>query len=142
MFHISCAIALFSFINLVLELQVYCYFIYVLFYTKTFVKCNFGTHCNNGSFTILIESLKFRYNLRLQRLLPVIYCEKCEHGFFEYYAIIIFLQKRSCKAWLKILPMNKSKQNSHDTEACASMKTGRRENVKFIVTNCKDRFTS
>ena len=29
-----------------------------------------------------------------------------------------------------------------DIKACASMKTDRRENVKFIVTNFKDRFTS
>ena len=38
---------------------------------------------------------------------------------------------------------NKSKQKfESDIKACASMKTDRRENVKFIVTNFKDRFTS
>ena len=31
-------------------------------------------------------------------------------------------------------------RNSDDTEACASAKTHRREHVKFIGTNCKDRF--
>ena len=30
--------------------------------------------------------------------------------------------------------------NSGDIEACAGMKTHRRENLKFIVANCKDRF--
>ena len=39
------------------------------------------------------------------------YRNLCEYEFFEYYAVIIFLQKRPCKAWLKItLPKNKSKQ--------------------------------
>ena len=37
----------------------------------------------------------------------------------------------------------KSKQKLYSgIKACASMKTDRRENVKFIVTNYKDRFTS
>ena len=39
--------------------------------------------------TILIESLKFRTNSRIIALIPVIYCEKCEYEFFEYYAIIL-----------------------------------------------------
>ena len=61
------------------------------------------------------------------------YCEKCEYEFFENF--------KSCKAWLKItLPKNKFMQNSGDIEACVSVKTHRRENVKFIVTNCKEKF--
>ena len=32
-------------------------------------------------------------------------------------------------------------KNSNDIEGCANMKTDRRENVKVIVTNFKDRFT-
>ena len=31
-------------------------------------------------------------------------------------------------------------QNFRNIKVCASVKTRRRENVKFIVTNCKDRF--
>ena len=31
-------------------------------------------------------------------------------------------------------------QKFRDIKACASVKTRRRENVKFTVTNCKDRF--
>ena len=34
------------------------------FYTKMFIKCNFCTDQNHGSFTVLIESLKFRNNSR------------------------------------------------------------------------------
>ena len=58
--------------------------------------------------------------------------------------VIIFLYERSCKTWLKTtLPKNKSKQKLYSgIKACASMKTDRRENVKFIVTNYKDGFTS
>ena len=63
-FHISCATALFSFITLVLESEVHCYFVYILFYTKRFIKCNFCTDYNDDSFTVLIESLKFRNNSR------------------------------------------------------------------------------
>ena len=33
-------------------------------------------------------------------------------------------------------------KNSSDIEACTSVKTDRKENIKFIVTNYKDRFTS
>ena len=43
---------------------------------------------------------------------------------------------RSCKAWLKIT----LSKNIFDFEACASTKTHRRENLKLIVTNWKDRF--
>ena len=63
-FHISCATALFSFITLVLESEIHCYFVYILFYTKRFIKCNFCMDYNDDSFTILIESLKFRNNSR------------------------------------------------------------------------------
>ena len=35
------------------------------FHTKSFSKCNFCTHYNIGSSTILIESLKFRNNCRI-----------------------------------------------------------------------------
>ena len=106
-FHITCAIALFSLVISYIS----------CFYAKIFIKCNFSTDYSDGSLTILIEWLKFRTNS---------------------------LQKRSCKSWLKItLPKNKSKQKfQSDIEACASTKTDRRENVKFIVTNFKDRFTS
>ena len=113
------------------------------FYTKSFIKCNFSTDYNDGSFTILIESLKFRTNSRIIATYPVIYCKKCEYEFFEYYVVIIFLYKRSGKAWLKTtLPKNRSRQKFWSSiKECASMKTYRRENVKFIVTNFKDRFT-
>ena len=40
----------------------------------------------------------------------------------------------------KILPKSKSTKNFRDIKAHASVKTRRRENVKFIVTNRKDRF--
>ena len=54
--HISCAIALLPFRTLVLELEVHCSFVYICFYTKIFRKCNFRTHYNDCSLTILIES--------------------------------------------------------------------------------------
>ena len=40
----------------------------------------------------------------------------------------------------KILPKSKSTKNFRDIKARASVKTRRIENVKFIVTNRKDRF--
>ena len=33
-------------------------------------------------------------------------------------------------------------RNSDDFEACASGKTNREENIKYIITNCEDRFKS
>ena len=73
------------------------------------------------------------------------YCEwiakvhKQLQNYSEYFWIlcyvIIFLQKRSCKVWQKITqPKTNQSKNSSDIEACAIMKTDRRENVKFIVT--------
>ena len=38
-FHISCAIALFSFISLVLKLEIYCYFVYIFFFMPKVLLC-------------------------------------------------------------------------------------------------------
>ena len=37
-------------------------------------------------------------------------------------------------------PTKKKHRNLGDTKACADMNNRRRENVKFIVTKCKNRF--
>ena len=52
-------------------------------HTKILSKCKFRRHFNVGSSTILIESLKFRNNSRMQWILPVIYCEDCHYEFFN-----------------------------------------------------------
>ena len=45
-----------------------------------------------------------------------------------------------CKAWLKIsLPDSQSTQKFRKIKACFDVKTRRKENVKFIVTNYVDR---
>ena len=65
-FHISCTIALFSFITLVLESEVDCYFVYILFLYQNFVyKNKIYTNYNDSSFTILIVSLKFRNSSKI-----------------------------------------------------------------------------
>ena len=52
--------------------------------------------------------------------------------------VIISFNKQSCKARFKItLPKTKSTQTFRDIKACVRVKTRRRQNVKFIVTNCK-----
>ena len=45
-----------------LELEVHCYFVCILFLYQIFSKCNFRTYYNDGSFTIVVELLKFRNN--------------------------------------------------------------------------------
>ena len=59
-FHISCATVLFSFITWkpIVISYLSC------FYIKILIKCNFCTDYNDGFFTILIDSLKFRNNSR------------------------------------------------------------------------------
>ena len=70
----------------------------------------------------------------LQWVVPVIYGEDCEYNFFEYYALSLSL----FRVWLKIaLPKSKSTQKFRDIKVCASVKTHRRETLKFIVANCK-----
>ena len=54
-FQIFCVIALFPFLT-ILESVFHGY----SFHTKIFSKCNFRTHFNVGSRTIMIEPLKFR----------------------------------------------------------------------------------
>ena len=81
-FHISCAIALISF-------MVHAYSVLV-FTPKFLVSVSFARITIAGSRTILIESLKFRNNSKLQWFLPVTYCENCECEFFEYYALLLF----------------------------------------------------
>ena len=61
----------------------------------------------------------------------------CYHFSLEAFLQDIILQKKIT------LQKNNSKQKLQSgIKACARMKTDRRENVKFIVTNYKDRCTS
>ena len=82
------------------------------FHTKIFSNCNFHTHYNVGSSTILIESLKFRKNSRIKVVYPSNLLSKLWiWDFWILCFVIIFLEKRSCKAWLKMtLPKNKPMQ--------------------------------
>ena len=57
----------------------------------------------------------------------VIYCQKTEYEFFEFYVLLWFFFRSDL-------------ERHGDIEACTSMKTHRRENVKLIVTNYKDKF--
>ena len=61
--------------------------------------------------------------------------ELFEYEIFEYYACLLFLF-RSGRA-RHDLPKSKLTHKFRDIKACASVKTRRRENVNFIVTNCK-----
>ena len=63
----------------------------LVFTPKFLVSVSFARITIAGSRTILIESLKFRNNSKLQWFLPVTYCENCECEFFEYYALLLFL---------------------------------------------------
>ena len=82
------------------------------FHTKIFSNYNFHTHYNVGSSTILIESLKFRKNSRIKVVYPSNLLSKLWiWDFWILCFVIIFLEKRSCKAWLKMtLPKNKPMQ--------------------------------
>ena len=48
----------------------------------------------------------------------------------------------SLEAFLQGMAKNNPTENKLKQKNCASMKTDRIKNVKFIVTNYKDRFTS
>ena len=48
----------------------------------------------------------------------------------------------SLEALLQDMAKNNPSKKHIEAKNCACMKTDRRENVKFIVTNYKDRFTS
>ena len=56
----------------------------------------------------------------LWRLLPVIYCEKCEYEFFEYYALVL-LFFRSC---LASMAKNNPTEKQTDAEMQATLKHG------------------
>ena len=64
--------------------------IYLVFTPPFFFKCNFSTDCNGGSFSILIESLKFRTNSRIIVTYPGNLLWKMWVSFFEYYAMLSF----------------------------------------------------
>ena len=80
------------------------------FDAKIFRKCNFRTHYNIGSSTVLIQSLKIRNNCRIIATSPSnVLWKMWIWAFWILCFVIIFLYKLSCKAWLKItLPKNKS----------------------------------
>ena len=70
-------------------------------------------------------------NYSESKIIPVIYFEKCEFEFFEYYTYYHFSLEAVLQGMAKNNPTeNKSKQKlKSDIKACA-MKTDRRENVK------------
>ena len=70
----------------------------------SYVKCNFFTDYNHGSFTIPIESLKSRNN---SKIIPVIYFEKCEYEFFEYYTYYHFSLEAVLQGMAKNNPTGK-----------------------------------
>ena len=83
------------------------------FHIKIFSKYNIHTHYNVGSTIILIKSLKFRK--QLWNYSDISHWSTVEilsiSCFLILYFAIIFLQKRSSKAWLKMtVPKNKSMQ--------------------------------
>ena len=54
----------FVFLHNAVRMSISCLF-RICFQTKIFIKCNFRTHYNVGSNTVLIESLKFKNNPRI-----------------------------------------------------------------------------
>ena len=94
-------------------------------------------------FTSLKTDYKFRNSSRITGTYPGNLLRKMWIWVFWLLCYVtIFLWKRSCKAWLKItLPKTNRSKNSKATLK-HSMNTDRKENVKFIVTNFKDRFAS
>ena len=125
-FHISCAIALFSFITFVLESGLHGYFVFV-FILKFLVSITFARITTSESETtssIIATS-------------PSILLWKMGIEFFEYYALLLFFfRSYLVKTSLKItLPKNKLMQKFRQ-----HWSMGQRENEKFIATNCKDKF--
>ena len=95
-FHISCATVLFSFISwkpIISYLS--------CFYIKILIKCNFCTDYNDGFFTILIDSLKFRNNSRKIWIWVFLNITLCYH-----FSLAAFLQGMAKNNPTK----NKSKQ--------------------------------
>ena len=80
----------------------------ICIHNKIFSKSNFRTHCNFGSSTILIQSLKFRNNSRITVTSPSNLLWKLQIRVFLNVMLCYYF---SCKVWLKIiLPKNKSMQ--------------------------------
>ena len=75
-------------------------------------------HFKVGSSIILIESLKTRNNCRTLTTALVIYCEKCEFEFFEYYALFLPFF-RSCHA---VMTKNNPTEKQIDVETQATLK--------------------
>ena len=105
------------------------------FHSKIFTKCNFPTHDNIGSSNILIKLLKFRKNSRIT--------VTSLSNLLRKHTLSLFYFRRGLKGLPKNNPTEKKRsRNSSHFEACARVKTHKRENAKFIVTNFKDRFKS
>ena len=131
------------FLHSSIRISIPCLF-HACFHSKvlTLVKCNFRTDYNVGTRTILIESLKFRNKPRITVTSPSNILWKLWTWVFlnimlwYYFSLVVFQG---------VANNNRTKKrarcrNSGDIVAYASMLTHRRENVKLIVTNCKDRF--
>ena len=115
------------------------------FDTKIFSKCNFRTHYNVGSSTILIKSLEFRNNSTttvtstsnlLWKLWTLVSCRL-------RFVIILFRSGLAIRGYKELYrKTNRCRNSGTIEEACASVKNNRRENVKLISTNFKDIFKS
>ena len=115
-------------------------FLYGCFRTKVFSKCKFPTHYNIGSSTILIESLKVRSWITVSSPSNLLW-----KLWIWFFLDIMLCYYFSLEAVLQDIAENNPTKKQIDAEdpgtlckACASGKICRRENVKFIVTNCKD----
>ena len=125
-FHISCAIALFSFITLVLKLWVHGYLV-VVFIPEFLVSVTFAC----------ITTLESETTSTIIATSPSSLLWKCEYELFEYYALLLFFfRSYLAKIGVKItLPKNKLMQlfSRH-------WSMGQPENSRFTATNRKDRF--
>ena len=113
--------------------------IYLVFISKFLVSKTFSRITRTAP--SLIELLKFRNNnSRIIAATPGnLFVKNVSMSYFD----IMLCCHLSLEALLQTMArkINRYKISS-DIEACASVKTDRRRNVKFIVTNYNDRFTS